>query len=183
MSNKKFTKRIRTFTTIPLAATRDRVEPAASVCGGCTACCTVMRVEEIKKEPYTACKHECAAGCAIYTTRPASCRGFTCLWHDGVIIIDGDRHHPVFRPDMFGVMFYWSQEETFGLPAGSVLIAAETTEGAIESPPAHNLLVKMAKENVVVLIRKDGGRSVVGPERMMEYIAGEVERVKQQYGK
>src|SRR3569833_1733688 len=50
-------------------------------CGPCTLCCKVMAVDEIEKVAGAWCAH-CAkgAGCAIYETRPQSCRAFSCAW-------------------------------------------------------------------------------------------------------
>jgi len=55
--------------------------PAPRDCGPCTLCCKVMAVDEIEKVAGAWCAH-CAkgAGCAIYETRPQSCRAFSCAW-------------------------------------------------------------------------------------------------------
>ena len=69
-------------------------------CGTCTACCTVVAVKELKKPMYQTCQHVCAAGCAIYQHKPASCTAWKCLWLNGSI--GGDERR---RPDHFGVVF------------------------------------------------------------------------------
>jgi hypothetical protein len=52
-------------------------------CGDCNLCCTLIAVEAVEKPAFTPCQHECAAGCAIYATRPMQCRGFLCMWAMG----------------------------------------------------------------------------------------------------
>lgn len=72
-------------------------------CGGCTSCCTIFAIPDVTLRGEK-CEHECEAGCAIYSTRPASCYGFACGWIEGW----GDDAH---RPDRLGWMVY--SEPTF----------------------------------------------------------------------
>lgn len=62
----------------------DRAQETPSTaggCDGCTACCTIMGVHELNKPVNTRCVHcEAGVGCAIYETRPQSCRTFECVW-------------------------------------------------------------------------------------------------------
>jgi len=51
--------------------------------GSCTACCVTRDVPELEKPPGMRCDHQTPNGCAIYETRPDSCREFACLWLDG----------------------------------------------------------------------------------------------------
>lgn len=53
-----------------------------NTCEGCTACCRLLGIVELNKPEGQFCPH-CpagAAGCAIYETRPQSCRTFECAW-------------------------------------------------------------------------------------------------------
>ena len=59
-------------------------EPAVvpgRACGTCTLCCKVAAVDEIAKPIGVWCPH-CVGqkGCAIYASRPPSCRTFYCQW-------------------------------------------------------------------------------------------------------
>lgn len=69
-------------------------------CGGCTACCVVMRIDEpdIQKLTSSACRHCVGGGCAIYAARPPVCRSFYCAWRTSDIF-DED-----WRPDKSGVL-------------------------------------------------------------------------------
>lgn len=54
-------------------------------CGSCTMCCKTMSVWEIEKPNNVWCRHvQNHRSCAIYETRPQSCRTFNCLWLRGV---------------------------------------------------------------------------------------------------
>lgn len=52
-------------------------------CGECTACCTVLRIEqpELQKKADVPCPNLSAVGgCAIYNDRPGVCRTWYCGW-------------------------------------------------------------------------------------------------------
>jgi hypothetical protein len=50
-------------------------------CGSCSLCCKVVGVDELAKPIGVWCRHcNRQSGCAIYETRPASCRMFICQW-------------------------------------------------------------------------------------------------------
>jgi hypothetical protein len=49
-------------------------------CGGCTLCCRLVPVEELHKKGGERCKHQRFNGCAIYASRPVSCRAWSCRW-------------------------------------------------------------------------------------------------------
>jgi hypothetical protein len=59
--------------------------PITRECGTCTMCCKTMSVWEIEKPNGVWCKHvKNHQTCAIYETRPQSCRTFDCLWLRGI---------------------------------------------------------------------------------------------------
>ena len=50
-------------------------------CGTCKLCCKVAAVEEFAKPMAVWCPHcQRGNGCAIYISRPPSCRSFYCQW-------------------------------------------------------------------------------------------------------
>lgn len=67
-------------------------------CGDCTACCTVLGVKQIEKQPFHTCAHQGRKGCTIYEERPGTCAAYRCSWLDGM----GARRD---RPDRLGVIF------------------------------------------------------------------------------
>src|SRR5262245_12567524 len=68
-------------------------------CGDCTACCTVLVVEELAKPMRWSCDHQAWGGCRIYEVRPETCRQFNCLWLRGALPAD-----QALRPDRLGVI-------------------------------------------------------------------------------
>ena len=73
----------------------ETVEPKAKSCGGCDVCCRVYEIEELQKPAGRLCAHACA-GCAIYDSRPSTCRSFECLW------LMREELGPIWRPDLAG---------------------------------------------------------------------------------
>ena len=70
----------------------------ARECGPCSLCCTVLRVDELRKLGGTPCVHQrVGGGCGIYAERPGICRAYRCLWLGGGLR-DGD------RPDALGAV-------------------------------------------------------------------------------
>lgn len=62
-------------------------------CGQCTLCCKLVPVSEIDKPANKRCAHQRAfKGCAIYASRPLTCRLWSCVWH-------GDEGSGLSRPD------------------------------------------------------------------------------------
>jgi len=70
-------------------------------CGECTLCCTLLRVDELKKLGGTRCRELRTApappGCGIHGTRPAICRAYSCLWLSGGL-------DETDRPDRLGAV-------------------------------------------------------------------------------
>ncbi|GIW80249.1 MAG: hypothetical protein KatS3mg105_2056 [Gemmatales bacterium] len=75
-------------------------------CGECTACCTILGIEELGKPFYSTCKHVCDRGCSIYSKRPSVCRDYRCLWLARFLPKKN------CRPDILGVMFDWEEDDT-----------------------------------------------------------------------
>lgn len=71
---------------------------AARTCGPCSLCCTVLRVDELKKLGGVDCVHQRPeGGCGIHATRPRICRAYSCLWLGGGLPEDD-------RPDRLGAV-------------------------------------------------------------------------------
>ncbi len=52
-------------------------------CGACTACCTLLKIDEpdFRKPPGVTCGHRVGGlGCSIHSTRPDVCRAWYCGW-------------------------------------------------------------------------------------------------------
>jgi hypothetical protein len=71
-------------------------------CGACDVCCVVFKIEvpSIAKEAGERCRHLGRKGCAIYETRPDTCRKWLCGWR----LIPGLPEN--WRPDLSGILIY-----------------------------------------------------------------------------
>ena len=154
-------------------------EPKRS-CGTCTACCTVMGIEELDKPAGVPCEKLCAKGCSIYETKPPSCTDFKCVW-----LIDNESKlfRENERPDRIGIMFDHSYPATPTAQAivdacgGAMVIARETRPGAFHEPRAWAMLTRIAQMAVVILVKVGGtagatseARKIMGPEDLVRAI-------------
>lgn len=132
-------------------------------CGPCTACCTLMGVEEINKAIYTRCDKLCASGCSIYADRPPSCADFACAWlveQEGLL-------RNMERPDQVGVMLDITEPDA---ELGQALIAREVRKGAFDEDAAKSMLKRLSKRGLIVLQREMSGvmeHGCVGPEHLV----------------
>ena len=123
-------------------------------CGGCTACCTVLAVHELRKPMRWACEHIVCDGCRVYDTRPQGCRDFDCLWIRGEI--PGDEAH---RPDRLGVIFDSFRDATTNEPR---FVAFEVWNGAFHEPAAAALLGALSATRELQLSYRDGTWQTIG---------------------
>lgn len=86
-----------------------RFEIIDTPCGGCTACCEIMGVAELRKPFYTRCSF-CneGQGCSTYEAKPKDCTGFGCLYSMGLVLD---------RPDQCGIMFTFDK-----MPDGKITL-------------------------------------------------------------
>jgi hypothetical protein len=124
----------------PAAGAREAA--TARSCGECTLCCTLLRVDELKKRGGTPCRELRAAppGCAIHATRPAICRAYSCLWLAGGL-------DEADRPDRLGAVLDVATE-------GGVtrLRVHEAAPGACQRSPRLRELVARYRESMPVRI-------------------------------
>lgn len=128
-------------------------------CAGCTACCHTVGVAEIGLKPFTRCQHERGVpwtpGCAIYATRPSSCRSWSCQyalegWDDEL------------RPDRCGVVV-GPEPDLFRLRDG--------TTGELHEVAAIQMWATPGFEEAylaVVLAAIDGGAAILWRYRRPE---------------
>jgi hypothetical protein len=124
-------------------------------CDGCTACCTVLAVDELRKPMRWACDQLACNGCRIYDARPKGCRDFDCLWLRGEI-----RGNESSRPDRLGVIF-----DCFRDAATDELrfVAFEVWTGAFHEPATATLIAELAATREVQLSGRDGSWRTIGP--------------------
>lgn len=137
------------------------------VCGECSLCCTVLRVDALRKLGGTPCVHLAGAGrgCAIHTTRPAICRGYRCAWLQGSFR-DED------RPDRLGaVLDFQTRGPTLQLSI------REAVPGAFDRSPRLQEIAEAQRAHAQVRITDV--EDVLNPERPHRVLLpdGEEQRV------
>lgn len=141
----------------------------ANPCGDCTACCTVIAVEEIDKPTFTPCPHlaggkagsgpgdeaqgGCGGGCGIYPTRPVSCRTWHCQW-----ALDGT--DPAMRPDRLGVMFSYAE----GSHGSKAIAVWEVRPGAFLEPLAARVLLRLHRSGYTLVYATPRGYRSLRPD-------------------
>jgi hypothetical protein len=86
-------------------------------CGDCVACCVDLAIAELDKPDGVRCRNLAAGGgCAIYETRPATCRTWFCGWRLLTSFSDA------MRPDRSGVMLVPEIGQTEGYRKGGLMI-------------------------------------------------------------
>lgn len=117
-------------------------------CGECTACCTLLRVVELRKPQRFACDHVCREGCRIYEERPLSCREFSCGWLRGETPTD-----PQWRPDRLGVMVdSWTERQT----GDRYVVLFEMWPEACADPRVEQWLRERRRHDSVEVSYRDG---------------------------
>ena len=67
--------------TPPINILPKGMEVPGRTCSGCTLCCSLLGIVELKKPVFTICKHcVIGKGCKIYEVRPQTCAGFYCSY-------------------------------------------------------------------------------------------------------
>ena len=125
-------------------------------CGPCSACCHVFEVADVAKPPHARCAQLGQGGCGIYPSRPKACSSYVCGW-----LADGARFADDERPDLVGLVP--------AVPAGIALVPLvirEIDAGSADAPAARAMLDRLASRQIVVLIRRDGTRELLGPPAM-----------------
>ena len=118
-------------------------------CGDCSACCTSKGVAEINKSPGVTCPH-LGFGCAIYETRPPSCRSYQCYWLQGNLDEEA-------RPDKIGFVLDLDKE----LGTGQWLYAAqEFKHGAFDDEKVLYQLKRLVKQMKQPIVLNSAWREV-----------------------
>ena len=147
-------------------------------CGKCTACCTVLGVQELKKPEYQPCTHLCETGCSIYGGRPKECQTYECFWLATNIKLQNDDLPVECRPDKIGVILEVEDNTALG---GIVVTVREVWPGASDSRKVKILALKIAHPlKAAILIISDGGRRFVFP-KWAQGMAEKAQQIKFEY--
>jgi hypothetical protein len=103
-------------------------------------CCTVLRVDELRKLGGVSCAALGARGCTIYERRPHICRAYRCLWLQGRLDAED-------RPDRLGAVLDLVHE------GGATLLAIrEAVPGATDANPRLAAIAARWREAMPVRI-------------------------------
>jgi len=133
-------------------------------CGECTACCTVLTVAELDKPGGEPCPHA-VQGCSIYDRRPKACRDYQCLWRAGIGSLEQ-------RPDRIGIVFTPVDP---GMPGHPGVRVHELWPGAFEE--CGPFLLEVAQRLVLLLIRDDLPKKVMGPEHLVLGMKAQIQEI------
>lgn len=141
---------------------------ATRSCGACQACCVVLGVKPIEKQPYHRCEHQSAKGCGIYETRPDPCKLYRCGWLEGL----GERRD---RPDRLGIIIdriapaeavqaRAAAGEAHAVAqvasASKTVRAREVGRGALAEPRAKRLVEALHRAGMLVVLVPFAGRKL-----------------------
>lgn len=123
-------------------------------CGECTACCTVLSVQELNKMRHQACEHVCKSGCEIYEKRPKECKNFKCAWLNDANI---DVLNEDDRPDKLGILI-WSE---FVPNLGQSFFIDELWQDALKTPRAQEIFKRLISTNRPVIEMHQGPERII----------------------
>jgi hypothetical protein len=135
-------------------------------CGDCTLCCTVLRVDELRKLGGVPCENlrTNPPGCGIHATRPRICRRYRCLWLQGKLD-EGD------RPDRLGAVL-----DLVSQAGVAHLVIREAQPGAFLGSGRLREIAERFREAVPVRIAD--GRDATDPDAPFRLLlAGGAERL------
>ena len=114
-------------------------------CGDCSLCCTLLRVDPLRKLGGVSCVHQqigSGLGCAIHTSpeRPALCGAYRCSWLLGRFSLED-------RPDRIGAVLDFSSND--GVPS---LQIREAKAGAFDASPRLRAIAEDVRVSMPVRI-------------------------------
>ena len=136
-------------------------------CEACSLCCTVLRVDELKKLGGLPCEHQReGGGCSIHETRPRICRAYSCLWLSGGLA-------PEDRPDQLGAIV-----DILTVGAETRVSIQEAEPGAFDASPRLQEIAAQYRESMPVRVVEAG--NFLDPNRPFRVLqpAGVEQRVK-----
>jgi hypothetical protein len=132
-------------------------------CGGCTLCCTLLRVDELPKLGGVPCAQLVADGCGIHPRRPAVCRAYRCMWLQGALDEED-------RPDRLGAVLDVAIEA--GAPR---LRIVEAAPGVFDASPRLRAIAERYREQMPVKLTT-ASRSLAPDAPFRVLLAGGEER-------
>lgn len=141
-------------------------------CGGCTVCCVVLYVPELRKLDHEPCVHLCARGCALHDTpeQPELCKTWQCAYRRGML---GPR--PQWRPDRLGVLIYGEVNGAVARLARQFRLrwcarAYEIRSGAAEGPAYLALKALARQDGLLITASPCDATRFTAPQAVRDYL-------------
>ena len=136
-------------------------------CEGCTACCSVLKIDALDKPQYTPCIH-CEGGCTIYDTKPKTCSEFECAYLQG-------KNIPLsLRPDNCGIIFMKKTDRIFSGLLIPGMEVSDIAKGQIDSFNRQGYSVVLIDQRVskphIMLAEGHDGETIYNEYK--EYLSG-----------
>lgn len=133
-------------TSSPLTGLAPDEGAAQRACGDCSLCCTVLRVDALRKLGGIDCLHQDidGPGCSIHAKRPRICRAYRCAWLKGSF-------DEADRPDRIGAVL-----DFVSMGATVQLEIHESEPGAFARQPRLQEIAEGARASMPVRIRDSG---------------------------
>jgi hypothetical protein len=123
-------------------------------CGACNVCCYALTIDDpelLKPQGYRCKNSRPDKSCAIYESRPQTCRRFYCGWRRLKWVRDG------LRPDLSGVLIRLHGEMSAATGASTLGIAVTLlTEAALKAPGLAETVAAAVAARVPVYMNVPG---------------------------
>jgi hypothetical protein len=127
-------------------------------CGGCTLCCIIPAIDkpEMQKAPSSVCGHCNGEGCAVYETRPQTCRTYYCGWRWLDIFPDD------WRPDKSGIFAQLEHDVSpqFQSRVGIILILVGNPLKTLREQRFVDFVVQSVSRNIALSLGLPGPKGM-----------------------
>lgn len=141
---------------------------AGRTCGGCTACCDVLKIDtpEFQKPAGTPCIHRSVDGCSIHSERPDICRAWFCGWRR-ISAMPADA-----RPDLSGLMISLDimREPRNCLEGVAIVVRALSDTETFENGMAEAILDLLSDRLVPIWLHDGTRKMLVHPDSEIAHL-------------
>jgi hypothetical protein len=145
-------------------------EVPGRTCSGCTLCCSLLGIVELKKPVFTICKHcVIGKGCKIYEVRPPTCAAFLCSYRTSAALPE------YWNPKVCGMVVH---REVNGKTDIISIICSNSAKHRWKQEPYWSDIKRMAAAyhiqygGLVRIIRKGESVLIINPKTFETHPAG-----------
>jgi hypothetical protein len=147
-------------------------EVPGRACSGCTLCCSVLGIVELKKPVFKICKYSVIGkGCKIYDMKPATCSGFLCTYRTSASVPE------YWHPKICGMVLH---SETAGQNSMLSIICSSGAKHRWKKEPYWSDITRIAATlhaqdgGFVRIIRKDEPVLIINPQTFETQAVGKL---------